>query len=243
MIRRNPTSKAALILPALNEESSLGAALGRVPPHLFRDVIVADNGSTDNTAEVARSYGATVIHVPERGYGAACLEALAGLPEGPEAVVFMQADASEDAAEAERLLEPILAGEADLVLGSRTLGEAEPGSLEPHQRLGNRLVTFLVRHLYGARYTDLGPFRAIRLSALERLGMRDRDYGWTIEMQIRALQLGLRVIEVPVSYRRRVGVSKVSGNWRASLEAGIKILWTVFRLSLSRPPATNTPAN
>jgi glycosyltransferase involved in cell wall biosynthesis len=226
--------RAALILPALDEEAAIGVTLDRVPRGLYRQIIVADNGSRDRTAEVARAHGATVVHEPERGYGAACLRGIAALPEGIDAVVFMDADASDDPAEAALLLEPIYNRRADLVIGSRTLGLAEKGALEPHQIFGNRLATWLIRLLFGHRYTDLGPFRAISAGALRRLGMRDRNYGWTIEMQIKALRQGLRVVEVPVSCRRRIGVSKISGNWRASMAAGGKIIWTVFRLALFR---------
>jgi glycosyltransferase involved in cell wall biosynthesis len=222
--------RAALVIPALNEEPAIGGTLDQVPRGLYRAIIVADNGSRDCTAEIARERGATVVFEPERGYGAACLRAIAALPADIEAVVFMDADASDDPAEAALLLEPIYEGRADLVIGSRTLGRAEKGALEPHQALGNALATWLIRAFYGHRYTDLGPFRAIRAGALGQLGMRDRNYGWTIEMQIKALRHKLRVVEVPVSYRRRVGVSKISGNWRASIRAGAKIIWTAFRL-------------
>ena len=228
-------ARAALIIPALNEEAAIGQTLKAVPRSLYRAIVVADNGSTDRTAEIARAHGTTVVYEPERGYGAACLRALAALPEEIDAVVFMDADASDNPEEAALLLAPIYDGRADLVIGSRTLGEVEKGSLEPHQILGNRLATFLVRLIYGHRYTDLGPFRAIRLEALKDLQLRDRNYGWTVEMQIRAVQHGLRVLEIPVSYRRRIGVSKVSGNLKASLRAGIKILWIVFRLAIARP--------
>jgi len=146
----------------------------------------------------------------------------------------MDADASDDPAEARLLLEPIYEGRADLVIGSRTLGHAEKGALEPHQVLGNRIATGIIHAFYGHRYTDLGPFRAIRAEALQKLAMRDRNYGWTIEMQIKALRHKMRVLEVPVSYRRRVGVSKISGNWRASIAAGVKIMWTAFRLIATR---------
>ncbi len=225
------TVQAALIIPALNEEPVLGCALRAIPEGLFQVVIVADNGSTDRTAEVARAGGAMVVREPERGYGAACLKALAALSAGIDVVVFMQADMSEDPAEARRLMEPIARGEADLVLGSRTLGAAEPGALLPHQVCGNWLATALIRLLYGHRYSDIGGFRAIRREALERLRMQERNYGWTIEMQVRALEEGLRVVEAPVAYRRRAaGVNKVSGNLRASLRAGGVILGTVLRL-------------
>ena len=203
--------------------------LARVPRGLYQQIIVADNGSRDRTAEIARCAGATVVAEPQRGYGAACLRALANLPPDTDTVVFMDADSSDDPREAAALLEPILKGRADFVLGSRTLGKAEKGSLQPHQRVGNALATFLIRVLFGYRYTDLGPFRAIRLDALRKLDMRDRNYGWTIEMQIKAVRRKLRIEEVPVSYRNRIGVSKVSGNLKASVLAGIKILWTVFR--------------
>jgi glycosyltransferase involved in cell wall biosynthesis len=227
-------NRAALIVPALDEEPAIGQTLDRVPRNLYSVIIVADNGSRDRTAEIARQRGATVVSEPERGYGAACLRAIAALPVEIDAVVFMDADASDDPAEAASLLAPIYNGRADLVIGSRTLGRAEKGALEPHQELGNALATWLIRICYGHRYTDLGPFRAIRVDALRKLDMRDRNYGWTIEMQIKALHHKMRVIEVPVSYRRRVGISKISGNWRASLAAGVKIIWTFFRLTVSR---------
>jgi glycosyltransferase involved in cell wall biosynthesis len=232
-MRDQSDATAAVIVPALNEEAVIAQTLARIPPsfHIF----VADNGSTDRTAEIARELGVTVVHEPERGYGAACLRAISALPAAIEFVVFLQADNSEDPDEAQILLAPIQDGRADLVIGSRTLGRAQPGSLLPHQRFGNTIATFLIRLLYGHRYTDLGPFRAIRRDALDRLGMRDRNYGWTIEMQVLALKQGLRVMEVPVSYRKRsAGENKVSGNLWASLAAGWKIVWTVLRLALAK---------
>jgi len=222
---------AALIIPALNEEPVIAATLRAIPSGVFHQVIVADNGSTDRTAEAARACGATVVVEPERGYGAACLRALAALSPEIDAVVFLQADLSEDPAEAPLLLAPIVNGEADLVLGSRVLGRADAGALLPHQAFGNWLATRLIRLLYGHRYTDLCAYRAIRRDALDRLRMRDRNYGWTVEMQVRALEQGLRIREVPVSYRKRAaGVNKVSGNLRASVHAGWVIVTTVFRL-------------
>lgn len=220
-----------LIVPALNEADVIGTMLSHLPRKIFDLVIVADNGSTDQTAEIARAHGATVVYEPERGYGAACLRAIDSLPPDCQAVVFLQADLSEEASEAERLLAPLCNGRADLVIGSRTLGTAEQGALLPHQRFGNTVACTLIRWFHGFRYTDLGPFRAIRADALRALGMQDRNYGWTVEMQVRALQKGLRVMEVPVSYRKRAaGVNKVSGNLLASLAAGWKILFTIARL-------------
>lgn len=234
-----PNARAALIIPALNEEASLGTTLERIPRHWYRSVIVADNGSRDRTAEVARAGGAVVVREPERWYGAACLRALREVPEDVEAVVFMQADASEEAEEAAALLAPIYEGRADLVIGSRTLGHAGRGAIRPHQAFGNWLAVLLVRLFYGRRYSDLGPFRAIRLDSLRKLGMRDRNYGWTIEMQVKAVEQRLRVLEVPVScHKRLAGEEKVSGNLTASLMAGVKIIWTILRLAASRPAAS-----
>jgi len=222
----------ALIIPALNEEDVIGTTLSRIPRNLFGMVLVADNGSTDRTAEIAREYGAVVVSEPERGYGAACLKALSFLPAHCREVVFLQADGSEDVEEASILLAPIRDGRADLVIGSRKLGNAEPGALLPHQEFGNNIAVTLIRWIFKFCYTDLGPFRAIRVDALGALGMQDRNYGWTVEMQVKALQAGLRVIEVPVSYRKRVaGMNKVSGNWKASILAGAKILWTIWKLA------------
>lgn len=235
----DPATTAALIIPALNEEAVIGDMLKAIPPSLFQAIIVADNGSTDGTAGIAQACAAIVVHEPERGYGAACLRAIGALPENIQTVVFMQADLSESPLEAHLLIRPIIDGRADMVLGSRTLGIAEPGSLFPHQVLGNWLATTLIRLLYGYRYTDLGPYRAIRRSSLESLHMQERNYGWTIEMQVRAIEERLRILEVPVSYRiRAAGVNKVSGNLRASVAAGIKIISTVFRLWLRRRNAS-----
>lgn len=218
------------VIPALNEEASIGAVLDAIPRPAVRRVVVADNGSSDRTAEVARAHGALVVAEPRRGYGAACLRALAALRiDPPHVVLFLDGDMSDDPSEAPRLLAPIATGRADLVIGSRALGQTEPGSLAPAQRFGNWLATRLLLLLYGARYTDLGPFRAIRWDALEALGMRDRDFGWTVEMQVKAARRGLRHEEVPVRYRKRVGTSKISGTLMGSLRAGTKILGTIAR--------------
>ena len=226
-------ARIALIIPALDEELALATVLDELPRSLFAQVIVVDNGSRDSTAAVARAGGARVVSEPRRGYGRACLAGLAALDGAADIVVFMDADASDVPGEVTSLLEPILRGEADLVIGSRRLGRAAPAALAWHQRWGNRLVVGLIRLLFGFRYTDLGPFRAIRRASLAQLAMRDTNFGWTAEMQVKAVRRGLRVREVPVSYRPRLGQSKISGTVSGSLRAGIKILWTVLRLRLA----------
>lgn len=220
-----------VVIPALDEERALPLVLAAIPTDLVRRVVVADNGSSDRTAEVAREGGAEVVLEPRRGYGAACLAALARLrrTDPPEVVAFLDGDHSDHPEELPRLLEPIASGRAELVIGSRATGARERGSLTPQQLVGNAIACQALRLLYGVRYTDLGPFRAIRWDTLERLGMRDLDYGWTVEMQIRAARLGVPHAEVPVSYRRRVGVSKVSGTLRGTIGASRKILWTLGR--------------
>lgn len=229
--------RAALVIPALDEQGTIGAVLREIPAGVFEQIVVADNGSSDATAQEARAAGAQVVHEPRRGYGAACLRGISAVAQGVDVIVFMDADGSDDPAEALELIAPIAAGEADLVIGSRERGEREVGALAAHQRVGNRFATWLIAVLFGTRYTDLGPFRAIRRASLEKLGMSDRGFGWTIEMQIRALRRGLRVREVPVRYRRRRGGrSKISGNLLASISAGAKILWTVARHAF-RPAA------
>ena len=206
--------------------------LADLPRSLVRDVVVVDNGSKDGTGAVAAALGCVVVVEPRRGYGSACLAGLARIAESarpPDVVAFLDADHSDHAEELEHLLAPMREGRADLVIGSRSLGTREPGALLPQQRVGNALAAFLIRRLYGARVTDLGPFRVIRWDALAAIGMTDRDYGWTAEMQVKALKAGLRYAEVPVSYRRRVGTSKIAGTVRGTVGAGFKILYTVFR--------------
>lgn len=222
-----------VVIPAYNEEASLPLVLGALPRPPVRRIVVADNNSTDATAEVARAGGAQVVDAPRQGYGSACLAGLAHLRanDPPEVVVFIDGDFSDHPDELPAVAAPILAGQADMVIGSRVLGERDPGALLPQARLGNLIACTLMRWLYGHRYTDLGPFRAIRWAALERLGMQDPDFGWTAEMQVKALRHGLRVTEVPVRYRKRVGVSKITGTIKGTVLAGYKILWTVFRYS------------
>ena len=220
------------MIPARNEEASLPDVLASLDRDRLPEVVVVDNGSDDATAQVAMRGGARVAREPHRGYGAACLRGISLLRESPpEVVVFLDADGSDDPSDLPALLGPIARGEADLVIGSRVLGRSEPGALTAAQRFGNALSAMLLRALFGARASDLGPFRAIRWEALERLGMRDRDYGWTVEMQARAARLHLRCAEVPVRYRRRAaGKSKVAGTLQGATLAGAKILWTIGRV-------------
>lgn len=224
--------QADVIIPALDEERALPRVLAAIPRPPVRRVVVADNGSADRTAEVARRGGAEVVYEPERGYGAACLRAIEHLrADPPEVVVFLDGDYSDHPEELPALIEPLARGDADLVVGSRVLGRPAWGALTPQQRVGNAVACAALRWLYGCRYTDLGPFRAIAWSALARLDMADRNYGWTVEMQLKAARAGLRHTEVPVSYRPRIGRSKVSGTLRGSVGAGSKILWTLARHS------------
>jgi rSAM/selenodomain-associated transferase 2/rSAM/selenodomain-associated transferase 1 len=222
--------KVAVIIPAMNEAQAIGRVLEAMPEWVGQ-IIVVDNASTDQTAAIAARCGATVVHEPQRGYGAACLRGIAAL-DGADIVVFLDGDFSDDPQEMGRLIEPILCDDVDMVIGSRALGLVEKGALTPQQRFGNGLACRLMRILYQTRYTDLGPFRAIRYASLRRLAMDDRNYGWTVQMQVRAARLGLRTTEVPVSYRRRIGVSKISGTLRGVIGAGIKIITTIFREGL-----------
>ena len=228
-----------VIIPALNEEQSISLVLRDLPA--VGRVIVVDNGSTDRTVPIASELGALVVAETERGYGAACLRGLeavrqlADSGEVPvEIVVFLDGDYSDYPDELPRLVAPILAREAHLVIGSRTVGTRERGALPPQSRFGNWLACTLMRWLFGARYSDLGPFRAIAYPALQQLEMSDRNFGWTIEMQIKAHRQHLRIREIPTPYRRRIGQSKISGTLWGSLCAGYKILWTIARYGIHR---------
>ena len=217
--------RIGVIIPARNEAAALPEVLRAILPRVA-EVIVVDTASSDGTPEVARRLGARVVAEPRRGYGRACLAGIAALSPEVDTVLFMDADAADRPEDLAMLLAPIEAGEADLVIGARRLA-VERGALTPQQRFGNALACLLIRLAWGVRYTDLGPFRVIRRDALARLGMRDETWGWTVEMQVRAARLGVRVREVPVGYRRRIGTSKISGTLSGTLRAGWKILWVI----------------
>lgn len=222
------------VIPVFNERESLPLVVGDLRDPRIAEIVVVDNGSSDDTAAIAASLPVRLVAEPRRGYGSACLAGIAALSAAPpDAVLFLDGDYSDHPEEAGRLLDAIESG-ADLAIGSRVLGEREPGALLPQARAGNALATFLIRRLYGFRFTDLGPFRAIRWDALRRIGMEDTNFGWTCEMQVKAVRSGLRIVEVPVSYRRRVGVSKIAGTLGGTLRAGYKILWTIAKYA-ARP--------
>jgi glycosyltransferase involved in cell wall biosynthesis len=226
-------ARVSVIIPALNEEASLPSVLADIPGAYVREILVVDNGSTDRTAAVALEGGARVVREPRGGYGSACLAGIAAL-ESPDVVVFLDADHSDHAEELPWVAGPVLRGEADLVIGSRMTGRREPGALLPQALLGNRFATRLISLIWGVRFTDLGPFRAVSAEALASLQMADRDFGWTVEMQVKAARNGLRCAEVPVRYRKRIGQSKITGTISGTLRASRKILWVIFREAVLR---------
>ena len=221
-----------VIIPALNEENSIAQVIREIPGWVDR-IFVADNGSTDRTAEAAKAVGAVIVDAPERGYGSACLAGIAAAGE-TDIIIFVDGDLADYPDRMATLVDPIVTKEAVLVIGSRVLGGAEPGSLTVAQRFGNRLACSLIQLFWKVKHTDLGPFRAISRKALQQLNMQDRNFGWTVEMQVKAAQQGLKVIEVPVPYRRRIGVSKISGTIRGTVAAGTKIIWIIFRSAILR---------
>jgi len=229
----NETPRVAVIIPALNEAASIANVLTHIPQRYRTYVIVADNGSIDGTPEIAKKEGAIVVPAPQQGYGAACL---AGIEHAkklkPEIYIFLDADFSDYPEDMDVLVDELLAKNLDMVIGSRNLGGAESGSLLPQARFGNWLATKLIHLRFGHLYTDLGPFRAIRAQALYDLDMKDTNFGWTVEMQVKAIKNKLKVGEVSVRYRKRIGVSKITGTVSGTVKAGIKILWTIGKYGL-----------
>jgi glycosyltransferase involved in cell wall biosynthesis len=227
--------RVSVVIPALDEEEPIGDVVRAIPREIADEVIVVDNGSTDRTAEVSREAGARVIEEPRRGYGRACRAGVEAVAADCEIIVFMDGDGSDCPELLSRLVSPIVAGEYDFVIGSRTRGKREQGSMNFQQLFAGRLAGLLMRALYGVRYTDMCPFRAIRRDALARLAMREETYGWNLEMQMKAARAGLRILEVPVDHRRRTGgESKVSGTLRGTVLAGARILTTFARIALGR---------
>jgi glycosyltransferase involved in cell wall biosynthesis len=230
------SSNISVIIPALNERESIGHVVASMPWSFIAECIVVDNGSTDGTDEVARNAGARVVYAP-RGYGSACKAGAQAALLTSSVLVYMDGDGSDDIGDLPSIVAPIEEDRADFVLGSRIRGQAQSGSMLASQIFAAHLVSLLVRMLQGVRYSDMGPFRAIRRSSFEQLPMSEMTYGWNLEMQIRAVQHKLRILEIPVNYRCRIGgVSKVSGNFSASVKAATRILGVVFRIGLSRRP-------
>ncbi len=223
--------KISVIIPAFNEELSIGLVLDALPKEIIHEILVVNNASTDDTVAVARKHGARVVDEARRGYGSACLAGMAQLDE-PDIVVFLDGDFSDFPEEIIKLLKPIQEENVDFVLGSRMILEESRQALLPQARYGNWLAVFLIRLFFGKRYTDLGPFRAIRYSSLKQLQMQDTNFGWTVEMQIKAVRAKLSILEIPVRYRDRIGVSKITGTVSGTLRAGTKIIYTIFKYLL-----------
>ncbi|RDY59420.1 glycosyltransferase family 2 protein [Flagellimonas nanhaiensis] len=223
-----------VIIPAINEGDSIGKVVSELPKSVS-EIIVVNNGSVDNTVENAEKAGATVLTENQRGYGFACLKGLDYLSKQskpPNIVVFIDGDYSDYPEELDKVVAPILEDDVDFVIGARKKSLREPGSMTPQQVFGNKLATFLMRLFFGAKFTDLGPFRAIKYDKLLELEMEDQTYGWTVEMQLKVLRKKMSYVEVPVRYKRRIGISKVSGTVKGTIFAGIKILGWIFKYSL-----------
>lgn len=228
----SPSGNIYVLIPAFNEENGIGEVIREIPLGLVKEIVVINNASTDDTEKIARDSGATVLREPVPGYGRACLKGLRYLSQSirpDDIVVFIDADHSDYPEEMILLVQPIIHHQADLVIGSRALGQKEKGSMTPQQIFGNWLATRLLRILYNIHFTDLGPFRAIRYEHLAALDMQDTTYGWTVEMQVKAAKRKLRCLEVPVRYRRRIGFSKISGTFKGTVMAGYKIITTIFK--------------
>jgi len=225
-------AKILVIIPAYNEEESIGKVVDDIPKDLVSEVVVVNNNSSDNTRLNAESAGALVLDETQMGYGYACLKGISYTKEkkeGPDIIIFLDGDYSDYPGEIRELVRPIIEDDVDMVIGSRTLGNAAEGALLPQQIFGNWLAVNLIGFLYGIKFTDLGPFRAIKFDRLLELNMIDKTYGWTVEMQVKAAKKKFKCVEVPVSYRKRIGVSKITGTVGGSIKAGHKILWTIFK--------------
>lgn len=227
--------KTVVIIPAFNEEKSIAKVIQHIPKNYVAEVIVVNNNSNDQTEKVASQAGATVLNETKQGYGAACLKGIAyarNINPAPEIIVFMDGDFADYPEELPNVIAPIVEGKADFVVGSRALGHKQPGALTPQQIWGNKLASFLLWVIYGQKATDLGPFRAIKFNKLLALNMQDTNYGWTVEMQIKAAQNNLAYTEVPVNYKVRIGTSKVSGTVKGTIMASYKILLTLFKYAI-----------
>jgi len=228
----NPTPRVTVIIPAFNEENGVGQVIAEIPKHLVHEIVVVNNASTDGTERIAREAGATVLREPIPGYGRACLKGIDYVRKSadkPDVIVFLDADHSDYPEEINALIHPIVYDDVDLVIGSRALGNKEKGSMTPQQIFGNWLATRLLKLLYNVKFTDLGPFRAIKYSSLIELDMQDKTYGWTVEMQLKAAKRKMKCVEIPVRYRKRIGFSKISGTVRGTIMAGYKIISTIFK--------------
>lgn len=221
--------KISVIIPAYNEENAIDSVIRDIPKKMVDRIVVVDNGSADNTFSKAQNAGAYVVKEPRRGYGNACLKGILNLASDTEIVVFLDGDYSDYPEDMEHLVLPIITNKADLAIGSRLAGKGGKGALLLQARIGNRLATFLIRIFWGFRFTDLGPFRAIRYKSLMQMDMKDKDFGWTVEMQIKAIMNKFRIVEVPVRYRKRIGQSKITGTIKGSVKAGIKIIYTILK--------------
>lgn len=222
-----------VIIPAFNEENSIAQVINDLPKEKIREIIVCNNNSSDRTHEVATDAGATVLLASKQGYGSACLkgmEYIAAKSNPPDIIVFIDGDYSDYPEQLPLLIQPIIEEDMELVIGSRALGNLEKGSMTPQQIFGNWLATTLIKRIYGYHFTDLGPFRAVKYDSLLKINMEDPDFGWTVEMQVKAAKLGMNCKEIAVNYRQRIGVSKISGTIKGTILAGHKILWTIFKL-------------
>ena len=225
--------KISAIIPALNEEESLPKVINDLPS-IIDEIVVCDNGSTDKTSSVAKDAGAIVVNESEKGYGAACLKAFNAVAPDTSIILYIDGDYSDYPAEADSIIKPIVDDNYDMVIGSRMLTRKNHNAIPPAAVFGNWLTSNLIKIIWGIRSTDIGPFRAIKYDVYISLNMRDRNFGWTTEMQVKAVKKGCKCLEVPVSYRKRIGTSKVSGTISGSVRAGIKFLWIIFREAIKK---------